>query len=104
MDTIELRMRTACSEDFIIVPNGFTPNGDGLNDILYVRGISDLKDFRIFDRWGSEVFHTANVTDGWNGTVDGKSMQTGVYVWYIVAPCPIDGHDIIVKGNVTLIR
>lgn len=93
-----------CGDD-IFVPNSFTPNNDGVNDQLYLRGrgLSALKVFRVFDRWGNLVFETNDMNEGWNGTYKQKMMDTGVFVYYYEAVCS-NGLDVNGKGNVTLIR
>ncbi|HLG34434.1 MAG TPA: choice-of-anchor L domain-containing protein [Bacteroidia bacterium] len=70
------------------VPNIFTPNGDGINDIFYVQGIGVTKfDMTIYDRWGLEVFHSDNWLNGWNGKMrgTGAELTNGVYVYTIRA-------------------
>lgn len=69
-------------EYFAIVPNAFSPNADGANDILYVyyKGVRRLV-FRIHNRWGEKVFETDDMTQGWDGTFKGVKAQDGVYVW-----------------------
>ena len=93
-----------CGESFLYVPNAFTPNGDGENDVLYVRGpaIKDMV-FRIYDRWGEMVFESFQRPFGWDGTYKGKMMNPDVYDYYLKVTC-IDNVETIVKGNVTLIR
>ena len=93
-----------CGEPYIYVPNAFTPNGDGENDILYVRGplIEDMV-FRIFDRWGEMVFESLDRLQGWDGTFRGKALDPDVYDYYLKAVC-IDGEESIVKGNITLMK
>jgi gliding motility-associated-like protein len=88
----------------IYVPNVFTPNGDGNNDILFVRGrgILTLK-FFVFDRWGEKVFETTDPSMGWNGTFRGESIDAAVYVYYLHAEF-IDGNSVKDQGNITLIR
>jgi len=93
-----------CDNPFIFVPNAFTPNGDGENDILYVRGaILEKVLFRVFNRWGEMVFETTNKDIGWDGTFRGKLMDPDTYDYYLNAFC-IDGQEKIIKGNVTLMR
>ena len=93
-----------CDEPYIFVPNAFTPNGDGLNDILYVRGnVLEKVDFAIYDRWGEKIFETKNKDIGWDGTFRGKPCDPGVYVYYLDAAC-IGGMKYHHKGNITLIR
>jgi gliding motility-associated-like protein len=70
----------------IFIPNMFSPNGDGSNDVflLYGFGLQEIN-FRIFNRWGKEIWSTTDpielVTTGWNGTSNGEDQPTGTYVW-----------------------
>jgi gliding motility-associated-like protein len=93
-----------CDEPYIFVPNAFTPNGDGENDVLYVRGpLIEGMVFRVFDRWGEMVFESFDRLDGWDGTFRGKKLDPDVYDYYLKAIC-IDGAEGIIKGNVTLMK
>ncbi|MEP7169887.1 MAG: gliding motility-associated C-terminal domain-containing protein, partial [Bacteroidota bacterium] len=91
-------------EPQIFIPNAFTPNDDGNNDILYVRGnlIRELL-LRIYDRWGEKVFETNIPGTGWNGTYNGKPVQPGVYDYYLDATC-YNNEKFFKKGNVTVIK
>ncbi|MBL1233792.1 MAG: gliding motility-associated C-terminal domain-containing protein [Flavobacteriales bacterium] len=91
-------------ENVIWVPNIFSPNGDGSNDILYVRGkgVADLN-FFVYDRWGEKVFETTSLDIGWDGKFRGKDMNKAVFVYYLEATF-IDGSKVTKKGDVTLIR
>ena len=93
-----------CGPPFIFVPTAFTPNGDGENDVLYVRGnfISTMT-FTIYDRWGDKVFETNNKDIGWDGTRNGKELSSGVFGYYLRAVCG-NGEVYFKRGNVTLIR
>ena len=88
----------------LFVPDAFSPNNDGQNDVLYVRDdcIKTLQ-FEIFDRWGNKVFETNDKTNGWNGMHKGQAMNTGSYVYYLKATM-YDGTTQEKKGNVTLVR
>jgi len=89
----------------VYVPTGFTPNGDGKNDFLrglYV-GIKKVYYFRIYDRWGQQVFSTNSLSEGWDGTIKGVKQQTGTYVWMLRAE-DIAGKIYEMKGVSTLIR
>ncbi|MDP1744012.1 MAG: gliding motility-associated C-terminal domain-containing protein [Bacteroidota bacterium] len=88
----------------VFVPNVFSPNGDGFNDVLRVRGkgIEELQ-FIIFNRWGEKVFETSDVNSGWDGTHNGEPMNLSVFV-YVLKGKYIDGKFFDVKGNVTLMR
>jgi gliding motility-associated-like protein len=93
-----------CIEPFIYVPNGFTPNGDGLNDVLYVRGNAiDEMYFAVYDRWGEKVFESESPDMGWDGTFRGKLLAPDAYGYYLRVRC-FNGEEFFKKGNVTLIR
>lgn len=93
-----------CSEPFIYVPNGFSPNGDGRNDVLFVRGtgIEELY-FVVYDRWGEKVFETTSQDMGWDGRFRGKALNSDVFGFYLRVRC-FNGEDFFKKGNVTLLR
>lgn len=95
---------SVCGEPDIFVPNTFTPNKDGTNDLLFVRGqnITDLE-FLVFDRWGEVVFETRDQNIGWNGEFKGKEVDPAVFVYHLTVRCT-DGQRFFTKGNVTLIR
>ncbi|PJC62850.1 MAG: hypothetical protein CO022_02315 [Flavobacteriales bacterium CG_4_9_14_0_2_um_filter_32_27] len=87
------------------VPSAFTPNGDGKNDFLVVRGqlVIESLSFSIYNRYGQEIFSTTDKTKGWDGTHNGKELNPGVFV-YTVNATMIDGSHQQLKGNVTLIK
>jgi gliding motility-associated-like protein len=88
----------------IFIPNIFSPNGDGQNDVLYVRGqgIEQLS-FVVYNRWGQKVFETKDPNHGWDGTINGKPAETGVYVYHVNAVLH-DGLVVSRHGDVTLVR
>lgn len=95
-----------CGNAKIEIPNVFTPNNDGLNDVFrirYDRDKVDLDILRIYNRYGELIFETQNVDQGWDGNFSGDLVNSGVYVYYLVADC-YDGTSKIIKGNVTLLR
>ncbi|MCB9165319.1 MAG: gliding motility-associated C-terminal domain-containing protein [Flavobacteriales bacterium] len=100
---VEVR-ELVCDEPDIFVPNTFTPNGDGQNDVLFVRGrnIATL-DFKVFDRWGELVFETTEMSRGWDGTYEGRPVDPAVFVYHLTAYC-VDGQQYFTKGNVTVVR
>jgi gliding motility-associated-like protein len=72
----------------VFIPNSFTPNGDGTNDVFNVKGLGfKLEGFsmELFDRWGHSMFFTKDVAKGWDGTVKGQPAQDGVYIYKIKA-------------------
>ncbi|MEQ1677169.1 MAG: PKD domain-containing protein [Chitinophagaceae bacterium] len=98
-----------CKNANLFIPNTFSPNGDGSNDIFYPRGkgLERVKMLRIFNRWGEVVFEKKDfpvndATAGWNGTYKGKKAQADVYVYQAEVFC--DNGDIIkLNGNIALI-
>lgn len=104
-DTVIVYVREIiCDEPYIFVPNAFTPDGDGINDILYVRGHPNSEIvFRVYDRWGELVFESFEINFGWNGIFNGKESDPAVFDYYLEVLCPGD-ETFFKKGNVTLIR
>jgi gliding motility-associated-like protein len=91
--------------DVVVIPSAFTPNGDGKNDIFMVGSFSfqHLEEFRIFNRWGQELFHTINPKEGWDGSYKGQPQDMGVYEYIIKVSYP-NGKVDTYKGDVTLVR
>jgi gliding motility-associated-like protein len=75
-----------CFAAHVFLPNVFSPNGDGENDVLYVRGegIQELE-LIIYNRWGEKVFETTNQEKGWDGTFKGIKAEAGVYSYFLRA-------------------
>lgn len=94
----------ACEEPFIYIPNAFTPNGDGNNDVLFVRGpVIEKMLFRVFNRWGELVFESTSRSVGWDGTFKGRPCDPDVYDYYLEGVC-VGGEEALIKGNITLMR
>ena len=74
-----------CEDCAPYLPNAFTPNGDGLNDVFKATLFCNISEFnlQIFDRWGERVFESHNSVSGWDGTYLGSKMMTGVYVFLL---------------------
>ena len=89
----------------IFVPNAFTPNGDGHNDVLRAIpvGIKEFSYFAVFDHWGQQVFFTVNAATGWDGTYKGRRQEAGAYVW-MTGGVNYNGANLIRRGTVILIR
>ena len=89
----------------LFVPSAFTPNGDGLNDIIRPVGvgIAQLQHFRIFNRWGQLLYATAELGKGWDGTFSGVKQPAGTYVYEAVGTDQL-GNRIYRKGTLVLIR
>ncbi len=94
----------------ILVPTGFSPNGDGANDLLLVHGLNGTRIlvFQVFDRWGQLVyeakdFFTNDAGIGWDGTFRGQPLNPGLFVWRLDAEY-IDGYKESRRGQTTLLR
>ena len=91
----------------IFVPNVFTPNGDGKNDMFEVFGNKDAWkyfDIQLFDRWGEKVFESHDMNFGFDGQFKGKQLPVGVYVYQIHLVYLDNYTDKLFKGSVTLLR
>jgi gliding motility-associated-like protein len=91
--------------DNLFVPSAFTPNGDGSNDVFRVVNITfqKLQEFRIFNRWGQEIYSTTDPKKGWDGSWKGVPQDIGSYQYLIKVAYP-DGYIETYKGDVTLVR
>lgn len=89
----------------IYVPTAFSPNGDGLNDIArpILLGMKGLNYFKVFNRWGIQVYQTSQLEEGWDGNFKGKAQDPGTFVW-IAEGVTFDGTKISKKGYLVLIR
>jgi gliding motility-associated-like protein len=87
------------------VPNAFSPNGDGNNDVFRVRTSDSPKSFRmlVFNRFGGKVFESSSIGEGWNEMVGGSLLTTGTYV-YVIAITTSASAVIDRKGTVELVR
>ncbi|MFT4534406.1 MAG: gliding motility-associated-like protein [Saprospiraceae bacterium] len=101
--TITVRL-PECDETDIFLPSAFTPNGDGINDILYLRSnFIETMELVIFDRWGEEVFSSKDQTLGWDGTYKGKKLAPDVYAYTLRVTC-INQIDYATRRNVSLLK
>lgn len=95
----------------VYVPNAFSPNADGINDVFYINAGTEaleIKSFRVFDRWGNLVFEGENLKPndpnyGWDGSFNGRPMNNAVFVYYAEIAF-VDGSSEVVKGEVALLR
>jgi gliding motility-associated-like protein len=92
------------------MPNTFSPNGDGVNDVFYPRGKSlfNVQSLSIFNRWGQMVFQRkdfpANTQDmGWDGNFNGRPAPTDAYVYIVEVICE-NAQLVAIHGSVTLVR
>ena len=96
---------TVVDKSEFAVPTAFTPNRDGLNEVLHVKvlGYINLEYFRIFNRFGKEVFFSKKLTDGWDGRVNGREQPSGVFIW-MARGKDLLGNTVESKGTIMLIR
>lgn len=106
----ELTVYVVCNNGNLFVPNTFSPNGNGMNEVFYPRGkgLQKIRSFRVFNRWGELVFEAQNfnandAAAGWDGTYRGKKLAPDVFVYSIEVVC--ENNEILsYKGDVTLLR
>jgi gliding motility-associated-like protein len=101
-DTVSVRpYEILCDTPEIYLPTAFTPNGDGLNDVLFVEGRNiESMLLIIHDRWGNEVFRSEEQTNGWDGLYKGEQAEMGVYVYQLEVTCPTQ-EVYTAKGNIS---
>lgn len=105
-DTV-VRMIEVMDEFLVFIPTAFTPNGDGINEQLFVLGDDiDTKDFllAVFDRWGEKIFETTDRSEGWDGSFGGSPVQDGVYSWRLNARSFYTGRPHELMGHVVVVR
>ncbi len=91
--------------DDLILPNVFTPNGDGINETFHILNgfiVQELKTFEIFNRWGEVVFRTTNKSDEWDGNYKGQAVQSSMLLYKIVYIC--EGEELVKTGNISILR
>lgn len=110
VDSANVLVDVLCDKSQVFIPNTFTPNGDGQNDVFYARGvgIKTITSFRIYNRWGELIFEGDNInlndeSSGWDGGYKGAKPLTDTYVYVLEAVCD-EGQSMMWKGNVTLVR
>jgi gliding motility-associated-like protein len=106
----QITIKVTCDKSNVFVPNTFSPNYDGVNDVFFPRGkgIYRINSMRIFNRWGQQVFdkYQFDANDqsaGWDGTIKGKPAGADVYIYAIEVIC--NNNTILpLRGDITLIR
>ena len=97
-----------CTEEKITIPNAFSPNQDGQNDLYLITDeeakIIETLDLQIFNRWGQKVFETNDKTRGWDGYFQGKLLNTAVFDYHLTIGCIGGEKTFFKKGDITLIR
>lgn len=108
--TERVTVNVVCNEENYFIPNTFSPNGDGMNDVFYPRGkgLYTIRSMRVFNRWGELVYEKKDFSSndpatGWNGYYKGKPAGKDAYVYIAEIVCE-NAQIVVLKGNVTLIR
>ena len=104
-DTFTLEVRSPdCDQFDVFLPTGFSPNGDGVNDILFVRS-NFIKSMRlvIYNRWGERMFYSDMQERGWDGTYQGSELPPDAYGYVLDVVC-VDDQTFSSKGNVSIIK
>ena len=105
VDVIILAGIDDCLPPHVYVPNIFSPNGDGQNDALYVRGEGiEYMEFFIYNRWGEKVFETTDKAKGWNGAFRGALCEAGVYSYILRITWNGSSKRESISGTITLVR
>ncbi|WP_207511153.1 gliding motility-associated C-terminal domain-containing protein [Longitalea luteola] len=105
VDSAFVKVKVFQTMPTVFVPNAFTPNRDGKNDLLrpIAVGMARIDFFQIFNRWGQLVFRTTTNEHGWDGTIAGKLQPSGAYVWMVKA-VDYTGAPYVQRGTLVLIR
>ena len=105
VDSAFIKVKVYKTGPEVFVPNAFTPNADGHNDVLrpVVAGIRSIEYFSVYSRWGQLVFSSAQVGSGWDGRISGTLQPAGSYVWMVKA-VDYKGEPVFKKGVVILVR
>jgi len=91
----------------VFIPNSFTPNDDGINDLFYIKGVglkTEGYHMEIYDRWGTLLFTSRDINKGWDGTIKGVKAEQGVYVYKVKVVGDNGTGKKEFKGHVTLLK
>jgi gliding motility-associated-like protein len=102
-DTISQAIQVRLSNN-IFIPTGFTPNGDGNNDLFRVRGNNILySEMSVYNTWGTRIFYSEKETKGWDGTLSGDIVPNGNYA-YVIKVMYDTGMSETYRGSISVIR
>ena len=99
-------LETNCDKSRVFVPSGFSPNGDSENDELALFSLGPITSmyFVVYNRWGQIVFQTSDTKTKWNGTLNGKALNTDVFTYTLRYKCLGETIERFSAGNISLIR
>lgn len=107
-DTAWVRVTISCNDNEMCcdIPNAFSPNNDGVNDVFIARCGCPVEEFYllIYDRWGNKIFESFDINIGWNGIYKNKRAQVEAYGYYMEYRPTCSSNKVIKKGNVTLVE
>lgn len=104
VDTVTIFVEKSGLE--ILIPNAFSPNGDGTNDVFQIVNAEFFNNIEmsIYNRWGELIHQGTDANHGWDGNYRGQDQAVGVYIYYARATSNVTGETFVLKGNVSLIR
>jgi gliding motility-associated-like protein len=103
-DEISLKIRLPICEQDVFIPTAFSPNGDDVNNELFVRSnYITTMELIIYNRWGQQVFNTKDINRGWDGKLNGEELSPDTYAYWLTAKCT-DGEAITKRGSISLLR
>ena len=104
----DVNIKMKCEESIVMIPNAFSPNNDGVNDVFIFRGISIVKRLQIYNRSGNVIFEKTNFaagdrSNGWDGTYRGEPQPPGTYIYFAEIECAA-GFSFFKKGTLVLVK
>lgn len=104
-DSVTVTVRQPqCNAEDIFIPNAFTPNGDGENEIFIPRSnFIETMELVVYNRWGQEVFRSNDPSVGWDGTYNGEKLEPDAFAYYVIIGCP-NNLSYKEKGNINLLK
>jgi gliding motility-associated-like protein len=108
---LEVTLGHQIGEGYFYIPNSFSPNGDGANDVFTAYAANDVEvlsyELHLYDRWGNALYNTNDLAKGWDGKMKEENLNVGVYVWWLRAEVLVCGREqvsVFEKGDVTIFR
>ena len=102
---INVRFQNECTQDIFHLPNIFSPDGNGVNDIfsLTTKNPEEFISLSVFDRWGNVLFTSDDINIGWDGKFGSKMVQPGVYVYQLNLICPFTNEEFVILGDISVV-